>query len=149
MQATFIYEYMFTGKYQKTKKNTTKHFFQSLLSINIVSLLQPSPPLPNATSRASNTVRTKTNCISLRISSATSCSTSLRFAHGRMTFLICARWAPNLLFDPTHRSDPSTKGDLSSHGNVPRDACTRKQRHKRAYHRNTGTGTILFLGTSR
>jgi len=73
----------------KTKKQQKKA--QSLLSINIVFLRHPSPPFPKAASRASTMVRTNTNCISLRISSATSCSTSLRFAHGRMTFLICAR----------------------------------------------------------
>ena len=58
---------------------------------SVLSLLQPSTPFPNAASRASLTVRTKTNSISFRISSATSCSTSLRFAHGKITLVTCAR----------------------------------------------------------
>ena len=76
---------------EKEKKGNSYH---KRLSNKRVSLLQPSTPFPNAASRASLTVRTKTNSISFRISGAMSWSTSLRFAQGRITLVTCARWAP-------------------------------------------------------
>jgi len=109
----------------------------NLLSKSNASLLHPSVFFPNAASSASRTVRTNTNSISFLISSATSCSTSLRFAHGRISFVIWARCAPrtckvtgcqqycycmygwreekettHLLLDASNRSDPTAQRDL-------------------------------------
>ena len=66
----------------------------SRLSSMFIPLLHPITPFPKAASSASCRSRTKTNSMTLRISGETSCSTSFRFAYGRITLRICARWAP-------------------------------------------------------
>ena len=121
------------------------------LSSNTAPRRHPTACFPNATSSASHTVRTNTNTISFRISNATSCSTSFLFAHGRITFVICARCAPRtwryepvrskrseeisvyLLLDPPDRGHTPSKGNLTSHRDVRRHTSSSQQRHESTY----------------
>lgn len=132
---------------------------QSLLSTRTSLRRHPITPFPKAASSASPTVRTKTICIAARTSFGTSCSTSLRFAHGRMTLVICARCAPSTfsLIPPTAPTRPRSVTSpviamlLGTHAPVSSDtnahvystSAEYESGRKEAYHRDTRRRPVL------